>query len=409
MEENIPNLLNQLTPIHSNRASRVDSLNEFQDDKLSLILFFLPVKDAFRTTILSKRWVPLRHSRVVHHFDDIQSGVNNIETWIQFCQMLDTILLSPRAQRHTLKSFHLKCQCNFWQFEHSNINQWVEAAIRRHVQDLSLFLLSRVSLTSAIFYSKTLVVLKLTNLLVETMSHYSVHLPSLKTLHMIDVHLDDMEDLKKLISGCPMLEDLKIAYVTSSVEAGVTAGGYSKPLSKLIKANIRLFDVTLRAVSNVQFLTVTEMGKSLPNQEINSYYQGYHVFENLTELRLFWFDYCIHNWYEVLQMLHYCPNLQTLSILKWTDSSTARGIEDWKHPYTVPDCVSSHLTTCKILGYHALENDFRFVTYILQNARFLKVMEIRYSSNSHRMESPRFLEDLSSCPRISPACNLSFI
>lgn len=171
--------------------------------------------------------------------------------------MLDAILLSPRAQRHTLKSFHLKCQYNFWQFEHSNINQWVEAAIRRHVLDLSLFLLSRVSLTSAIFYSKTLVVLKLTNLLVETMSHYSVHLPSLKTLHMIDVRLDDMEDLKKLISGCPMLEDLKIAYVTSSVEAGVTAGGYSKPLSKLIKANIRLFDVTLRAVSNVQFLTVT--------------------------------------------------------------------------------------------------------------------------------------------------------
>jgi hypothetical protein len=69
--------------------------------------------------------------------------------------------------------------------------------------------------------------------------------------------LVDIEDLKKLISGCPMLEDLKTAYVTSSVGVGITAGGYSKPLYKLIKANIRLFDVPLRAVSNVQFLTVT--------------------------------------------------------------------------------------------------------------------------------------------------------
>ncbi|KEH26143.1 putative F-box domain, FBD domain, leucine-rich repeat domain, L domain-containing protein [Medicago truncatula] len=409
MEDNIPNLLRQPTPTHSKRASRVDSLNDFQDDILSQILSFLPIKDAFRTTILSKRWVSLCHSRDVHHFNDIQSGVNEIEAWIHFCQMLDAILLSPRAQQHTLKSFHLKCRYDFWQFDYSSINQWVETAIRRHVEDLSLFLLPRVTLTSAIFCCKTLVVLKLTNLLVATLFDCSVHLPLLKTLHLSDVRFDDIEDLKKLISGSPMLEDLKTAYVTSNIGVEVTAGGYSKTLSKLIKANIRLFDVPLRAVSNVQFLTVTGMGKSLPNQEINSYYQGCPVFENLIELRLFWFDNCIHDWYEVVQMLHNCPKLQSLSISKWTGLSTTNEIEDWKYPYTVPECVSSHLTTCKILDYHAIEADFRFVTYILRNARHLQVMEIHYRSTWNSMESPQFLEDLFSYPRISPACNLSFI
>jgi hypothetical protein len=64
-----------------------------------------------------------------------------------------------------------------------------------------------------------------------------------------------MGDLEKLIYGCPILEDLKTAYVDARV--GVRAREYSKPLSKLIKANIRLFEVPLRAVSHVKFLTVT--------------------------------------------------------------------------------------------------------------------------------------------------------
>ncbi|RHN68458.1 putative FBD domain-containing protein [Medicago truncatula] len=214
-------------------------------------------------------------------------------------------------------------------------------------------------------------------------------------------------DLKKLISGCPILEDLKTA---CHISVGVRTGEYSKPLSKLIKANICLFNVPLRAVSNVQFLTVTGIGQSLPNQEINSYYQGYHVFENLVEFQLVWFDHCIHDWYEVVQMLHYCPKLQTLPISKvcWSRSSTTRGNEVWKDPYTIPECVSSHLTTCKILDYHALEDDFRFLTYSLQNAKLLKVGN-PLRSNWNTMESPKFLDDLSFCPRISPTCNLSFI
>ncbi|WJX60415.1 hypothetical protein P8452_45625 [Trifolium repens] len=137
-----------------------------------------------------------------------------------------------------------------------------------------------------------------------------------------------MGDLEKLIYGCPILEDLKTAYIDARV--GVRARGYSKPLSKLIKANIRLFEVPLRVVSYVKFLTVTGMGKSLHNENINSYYKGYPVFEDLIELRLFWvID--IHDWDDVVKMLQNCPKLQALLISKWM-----RGKDDWKYPYHVP-------------------------------------------------------------------------
>ncbi|WJX63475.1 hypothetical protein P8452_48355 [Trifolium repens] len=68
-------------------------------------------------------------------------------------------------------------------------------------------------------------------------------------------------------------------------------------------------------------------------------------------------------------MLQICPKLQTLSISKCRNSRTT---EDWNYPDHVPECVSSHLTTCKIIDYEPVEADFRFATYILQNARLLQ-------------------------------------
>jgi hypothetical protein len=143
-----------------------------------------------------------------------------------------------------------------------------------------------------------------------------------------------------------------------------------------------------------------------------------------------------------VKMLQNCPKLQALSISKvgwshwwrvidfcwfffilfkyfhksyffcwqWTHRSTARGRDDWKYPYHVPKCISSHLKTCAISGYNTVEGDFRFATYILQNARFLQVMTIHYDTYANESRhNPQFLKDLSSCQMISPACKLSVV
>jgi hypothetical protein len=111
-----------------------------------------------------------------------------------------------------------------------------------------------ISLEPTIFCSKTLVVLNLMNSVVSTMLHCSVDLPSLKTLDLTYVEFEYMDDFMKLLSACPILENLKTSYVDATNE--VTLGAYYKPLSKLIKANIQLFEVPFRAVYNVKFLTV---------------------------------------------------------------------------------------------------------------------------------------------------------
>lgn len=397
------NILHQPPPPATERPrlSLSTTIDDLPDEIVTHILSFLPLKYAFRTTILSKRWVPLCHSLSVLDFHD-----NNVENADDFHRLINAVMISPHNHHLPLKSFYLKCY-HSKQTTGFSFHKWVEAAKQRCVKDLRLMLgLGFPPLPPTIFSScKTLVVLHLWSLRLATMTDCSVHLPLLKTLDLMNVRFDDIEDLNKLIYGCPILENLTISYVKAASSSSVTVGiGYSKPLSKLIKASIHLFEVPLRAVSNVQHLSLFEMGKTDPIEEINSYYTGIPVFENLTVLRLYWFFHVLFDWDDVMKMLQSCPKLQDITISKCTSDFKTK--VDWKYPYHVPECVSSHLTTCNILHYQDVEPDFRFARYVFQNARLLQDMKIYPISYRPKHE---LYEDLSSCPRISPTCKLSLI
>ncbi|CAJ2648177.1 unnamed protein product [Trifolium pratense] len=281
----------------------------------------------------------------------------------------------------------------------------------RNLEELDISYLLGIPLVPTIFCCKTLVVLNLTGISLATMLHCSVDLPLLEFLSLSEVRFKRMEDLMKLLSGCPKLLDLRTRHVTATT--GITTGGYFKPLSKLFYADICLFEVPVRAVSNVEHLVLRKlwMWESFLNEEINLYYKSYPVFENLVILSLLWVDPgFIRDWeYEVVTMFQNCPKLEEFNMSKWwnLNLSNSKDKEDWKYPDHVPECVSSHLKICKINDYHAVEADFRFVTYILQNANHLQSMEINYSKNRNSMENHQFIEDLSSCPRISPVCEFS--
>jgi hypothetical protein len=236
------------------QSSTVDALNDFPDDILTRILSLPPCKDAFRTTVLSKRWVSLCYSLSRLHIDD--EGVNDSKDWIYFCRFMDKVMLSPHAQRLTLKSLYLRCRSKLWEDEADgflSFDNWLEAAKRRGVEDLFLLLLN-VPLAPTIFCCKTLVHLYLTSISVGSMLHCSVDLPLLETLFLFDISLEDKKDFMKLLFGCPKLKSLTICRVNANV--GVPEGGYFKHLSELKWACIELFNVPFKAVYNVKYLTV---------------------------------------------------------------------------------------------------------------------------------------------------------
>jgi hypothetical protein len=68
----------------------------------------------------------------------------------------------------------------------------------------------------------------------------SVDLPLLKTLDLYFVRFECMEDFIKLLSGCPILENLKTSYVKTTTH--FDREGYIDPMAKLIATEIHLVD-----------------------------------------------------------------------------------------------------------------------------------------------------------------------
>jgi hypothetical protein len=76
----------------------------------------------------------------------------------------------------------------------------------------------------------------------------------------------------------------------------------------------------------------------------------------------------------------------------------------WKHPFTVPECISSELKTCCIRGYDGTKYEFEFAKYILQHSKVLETMII----NTTCHEKYQMLQELSLCTRGSTTCKLVF-
>ncbi|XP_050909560.1 F-box/LRR-repeat protein At3g59200 [Lathyrus oleraceus] len=338
-------------PPHSKKRPQSESsIHDLPDEILSHILSFLPTKHAFKTILLSKKWIPICHSRSALHIDDII--VNSAENKIHLVRFVDAFMFSPHSQHLPLKSFSINCRSQQWdaKTDRFTFDKWIEAAKLRRVLRIYLYLLD-VPLSPTIFCFKTLVSLTLVKIQPDTLFDSSVDLPSLKSLCLNDVRFHHIDHFMKLLSGCPVLERLSTMFV--KVNDRATAKGYFKPLSKLIIAGIVLFEVPFKAVYNVQHLNVSGLGHDLISKETNSFYKDFPVFENLTVLNLCWSNNTqIHDWDEL--------------------AKSAPTKEDWKYPYHVPQCLLSHLITCNIRDYEAIEADFRFATYILQNARYLQ-------------------------------------
>ncbi|KAL5060809.1 hypothetical protein RYX36_032413 [Vicia faba] len=158
------------------------------------------------------------------HFDD--KFVKGEEDFQCFRRWVDKVMLSPDMNNQPIRAFHLNC-CHS-ELLLFNYDEWIEAAKLCGVEDLQLsmfhfytafetYMSSSNSLvdnfifvaSNNIFSCRTLVILKLERLCVAG-NILSVDLPSLKTLHLKSVYLQNSEDLEKLLSKSLVLEDLYV-------------------------------------------------------------------------------------------------------------------------------------------------------------------------------------------------------
>lgn len=118
-----------------------------------------------------------------------------------------------------IKRFSLQCGSDIDSF---NLNTWVCAALTRGVEELDLSILSDqpVELPRRLFNCKELVVLKLYGGIFLDIPSW-VHFPCLKILHLDNVGYPDSDSIQKLISGCPILEDLLLVRENFFLNEGI--------------------------------------------------------------------------------------------------------------------------------------------------------------------------------------------
>jgi len=204
-----------------------DRISALPDSLVHHILSFLPSKDAAATTVLSKRWKPLWLLELIIHFNH-----QPFPETFTFSNFIDSVIANQDNAQPIL-SFQIKCH-----YYNSDIHKFVSNAIQRRVQNLTVDLSRSDFPTAFILRTETLSILKLKRITLNYEGPF-VDLPSLKLLHLESVCFTYYGHIRKLLSGCPILQELEANDLTIKIPCRVFQGS-SQPtsLSNLVRANI---------------------------------------------------------------------------------------------------------------------------------------------------------------------------
>ncbi|CAF2047741.1 unnamed protein product [Brassica napus] len=182
----------------------MDIISGLSDDLLIKILLLVPTKVAVSTSILSKRWEYLWM-----WLPKLQYGHRREPEREKLRCFLDRNLPLHRAP--VIESFRLEL-CNT-RFKPESINMWVVVALSHCLRELEIVYETYPPkpniLPSNMYTSKSLVILKLDGEILLDVPRM-VSLPSLKTLKLQSVRYVNDETLQRLLSNCPILEDLVV-------------------------------------------------------------------------------------------------------------------------------------------------------------------------------------------------------
>jgi hypothetical protein len=141
--------------------------------------------------------------------------------------------------------------------------EWLTAAAKRGMEylDLHLSAMNISNCVLSVFSFRKLVVIKLKEVHLKVSSS-SVHLPSLRILHLNYVYFFEQMNVLNVLNDCPILEDLEakkvhVFHLTNMYEQLEFIG-----LTNLIRADIDRwsdYDIPLQAFRNVKFLRLEKV------------------------------------------------------------------------------------------------------------------------------------------------------
>ncbi|XP_024010612.1 putative FBD-associated F-box protein At5g53635 [Eutrema salsugineum] len=184
------------------KGLRKDKISQLPDPLICQILSQLPTKDSVRTSVLSTRWrslwlwVPL-----------LELDSQEFPDFSTFASFGDRFFDSRRA------SCIDKLKLNIPRYENgvdigSYLKSWIDAAVKRKIRDLYVSCPYLYEMTPSLYICETLASLTLD--LVALPNAEFVSLPCLKTMHLTYIKFPNEATFERLVSSCPVLEELEI-------------------------------------------------------------------------------------------------------------------------------------------------------------------------------------------------------
>ncbi|CAA7050440.1 unnamed protein product [Microthlaspi erraticum] len=421
------------------KIQAMDRISELPDEVLIKILNLVETKVAVSTSALSKRWEFLWMLLPKLTYSTKDYSESDCESLRSFLHRNLPLHRAPVLERFCLKFHHSH-------LEPLDVKLWVLAVVSRCLRELKINYSSHPDkqdiLPSSLYACKFLVTLKLKGSILVDVPRM-VSLSCLKTLQLIEVTYLSEDSLERLLSICPVLEDLMVnghsddnledvvvlvpslerltLDICSDIDEFVIKtpslkylklkyyNSWShyfsiKKMSKLREAHINVsfpyMKKLIKSITCVKELTFCAVLNSL---EDDVYGDGF-VFNQLEHLKL-----CIceeHVSRLLVRLLKDSPKLQVLELFGMENHSPD-GVYFWNQPSTVPECMLSSLKTFKWSGgYLGRPEERDLATFILQNAHCLQTATIL--SESSLVPKLDMLKELALSPRASTACRLVF-
>ncbi|ESQ42736.1 hypothetical protein EUTSA_v10016035mg [Eutrema salsugineum] len=383
-----------------------DRISKLPDDLLLQILSLVPISDAMKTSLLSKRWRSLWKMMPVLKYDENTCPNTGSLGFVDVCTRSLQLHETPLLKSLKLEQKRHSNSCLKWPIFQNN---------------------SRVL--------QNLVVLKLytTNLdFADSGESLPVCFRSLKSLHLFRVTLKDTKSFCRLLSACPVLEDLFFFIVslrstntrnlfTISVPSLQRLEIYSSYLTtfdsrfernapslkylvvKDFTSRFKFTEVTVHESKTgklMKFLTSLEHLSIGLYPSMASHLTGTSISNRLLHLELNIYSDIHLNL--LVRLLRDAPKLRALK-LNHVNSQFSLYTED--QPSSVPECLSFHLETLQWIGYERTLEERESAVYILKNAHRLKTatFSLRSSTTDHRM---LMIKDLRSMTKASASCQL---
>ncbi|XP_074270579.1 F-box/LRR-repeat protein At3g58900-like [Silene latifolia] len=192
----------------------LDRISTLPNELLGHILSFLPTKCAVITSVLSTRWRYLFTLTTCLSFEDepcfgSTKECKEIEAArkISFKAFVDKVLELHKTL--PINKFRLICRTSY---DNSDYNRWVSTAVQKGVQDLhyQVSVEKGYLLPNNLVMCETLVRLELRVNGCEIKLRLPTLLPKLKILHLENVDFFDYDSIKRLFSGCKLLEEFNL-------------------------------------------------------------------------------------------------------------------------------------------------------------------------------------------------------